>query len=112
MKIRTSSLDESTIVLELEIGDEGDLVDMMDERENGFALFGDAVEIPMAVIDGRLISESWFTTDHLLAIEAHELGHIRMMSAEEPVVEREGIRLLMTSGHSEAAEILKDRGIA
>ena len=38
MKIRTSSLDESTIVLELEIGDEGLLVDMMDERENGFAL--------------------------------------------------------------------------
>ena len=112
MKIRTSNLDESTIVLELESGDDGPLVNMMDERENGFALFGDAVAIPMAVIDGRLMSESWFTTDHLLAIEAHEIGHIRMMSDEEPVAEREGIRLLIASGHSEAAEILKDRGIA
>jgi hypothetical protein len=66
----------------------------------------------MAVVDGRMFKESWFTADHLLAIEAHELGHIRMESSEECVAEREGIRLLEEAGCARAASILKVRGIA
>lgn len=112
MKVRTSELDGKTIVLEVEDGDEGYIVDMLNSRENGFAIFGEAVPVPMAVVDGRLLKEDWFTLDHLLAIEAHELGHIRMKSDEEPVAEREGIKLLLNSGKEEAANLLIDRGIA
>ena len=112
MEVRTSSLDNSTIVIEVEDGDTGDLVKMMDQRGNGFAIMGPAVDIPVAVIDARLLKEEWFTPDHLLAIEAHELGHIRTGSNEEPVAEREGIRLLQQAGHSGAAQLLLERGIA
>ena len=111
MKMRISELDGETLVLELEVGDTGPVVDMMNTRENGFAIFGDAVPVPMAVIDGRLLKEEWFTLDHLLAIEAHELGHLRKLSEEEEVAEREGIRLLAQAGHSTAAGLLKERGI-
>jgi len=85
---------------------------MLDARENGYAIFGEAVPVPMAVIDGRLLEEDWFTRNHLLAIEAHELGHIRMKSEEEPIAEREGIRLLEKNGHWDAARLLHERGIA
>ncbi len=112
MKVRTSILDKKTIVIEVEDGDTGDIVDMLDIRENGFAIFGEAVEIPMAVVDGRLLKEDWFTSNHLLAIEAHELGHILKNSEDEPTAEREGIRLLEINGYREAASILIDRGIA
>lgn len=112
MKVRTSELDGETIVIEVEDGDVGGIVDMLDSRENGFSIFGEAVPVPMAVVDGRLFREAWFTSSHLLAIEAHELGHIRMKSEEEPIAELEGIRLLRTSGHLEAASILIERGIA
>jgi len=111
VKVRTSELDGKTVIIEVEDGDEGDVVDMLDIRENGFAVFGEAVEIPMAVVDGRLLKEDWFTFNHLLAIEAHELGHILMKSEEEEVAEREGIRLLESNGYTEAANILIERGI-
>ena len=111
MKMRISELDGETMVLELEVGDTGPVVDMMDARENGFAVFGEAVPVPLAVIDGRLLEEGWFTSDHLLAIEAHELGHLRKLSEEEEVAEREGIRLLTAAGQTVAAAILIERGI-
>jgi hypothetical protein len=111
MKVRTSKLDGETTVIEVEDGDEGEVVDMLHMRENGFAIFGEAVPIPMAVVDGRLFREEWFTSNHFLAIEAHELGHIRMKSNEEDVAEREGIRLLQEAGYSDAANLLIERGI-
>ena len=112
MIIRTSALDSATMVIELELGDDGDLVEMMDVRQNGFAVMGEDIPLPLAVIDGRLRTEPWFTEDHLIAIEAHELGHIRTGSCDEPTAEREGIRLLDAAGFVGAADILRDRGIA
>ena len=111
MDIRVSSLDNETLVVVIEHGDTGDLVDVMNARGNGYAIMGEAIETPMAVVDGRLLSEDWISSDHLLAIEAHELGHIRTGSLEEPVAEREGIRLLDSMGHTTAADILRERGI-
>ena len=90
MKVRTSELDGETIVIEIE----------------------DGVPVPTAIVDGRLLRENWFTYNHLLAIEAHELGHIRMESKEESIAEREGIRLLKAAGKKEAADLLIERGIA
>lgn len=112
MDVRLSSLDNETLVVVIEPGDTGELVDLMDARGNGFAIMGEAIETPMAIIDGRLLSEDWISGDHLLAIEAHELGHIRTGSTEEPIAEREGIRLLDKNGHTAAAGILRARGIA
>ena len=112
MKVRTSELDGKTIVIEVEDGDEGPFVDLLKIRENGFAIFGEAIEIPMAIIDGRLLKEDWFTFNHLLAIEAHEVGHIITESEEEAIAERKGISLLKASGYDKAAEILIERGIA
>ena len=112
MNVRVSPLDNETLVVVVEPGDTGELVELMDARGNGFAIMGEAMEIPIAVIDGRLLEEDWITCDHLLAIEAHELGHIRTGSLEEPVAEREGIRLLDMMGHTTAADILRERGIA
>lgn len=111
MKVRVSELDGKTIVVEVEAGDEGQIVDMLDIKQNGFAMFGEAVEVPMAIVDGRLLSEDWFTRDHLLAIEAHELGHIRLETCEEAKAETEGIRLLEKNHYLAAAQILMDRGI-
>lgn len=111
MKVRTSKLDNETIVVEIEDGDVGHVVDMLKIRENGYAIFGEGVPVPMAVVDGRLLKESWFTHNHLLAIEAHELGHIRMKSEKEEVAELEGIRLLKSSNYLEAANLLYERGI-
>lgn len=112
MDIRISTLDNETLVVVIEPGDTGDLVDLMDTRGNGFAIMGEAIETPMAIVDGRLLRKDWISGDHLLAIEAHELGHIRTGSTEEPIAEREGIRLLDENGHTAAAKILRDRGIA
>lgn len=112
MKVKTSELDNSTIVIEIEDHDTGPIVEMLDVKENGYAIFGEGVAIPMAIIDRRLFKHDWFTGAHLLAIEAHEVGHIRTRSTDEPTAEREGIRLLEEGGHQEAADILIARGIA
>ena len=111
MKIYVSRLDDETLVVTIESGDTGRIVELMNTRGNGFAIMGEGMEIPIAVVDGRLLKADWITSDHLLAIEAHELGHIRTGSVEEPVAEREGIRLLEMAGHTTAADILRGRGI-
>ena len=111
MKVRTSVLDNKTLVFEVEHGDTGPIVDRLTVEPNGFAIMGEGMPIPVAVVDGRQMDEDWFTADHLLAIEAHELGHIRMNSEEEPVAELEGIRLLEAAGFEAAASLLRERGV-
>jgi len=111
MKVRTSTLDGRTTVIEIEDGDKGPLVKMLDNRGHGYAVFGESIDEPLAVVDARLHCHDWFTHDHLLAIEAHELGHINKFSDDESVAEREGIRLLEKSGHLAAADILINRGV-
>lgn len=111
MKVRTSILDNETLVFEVEDGDTGPLVDRLSVEPNGFAIMGKSLPFEAAVVDARNLKETWFTTDHLLAVEAHELGHIRMNSNDEPVAEKEGIRLLEETGYLYAASLLYDRGI-
>jgi hypothetical protein len=111
MELRLSELDGETLVAVLEPGDKGPLVDLMDERQNGFSIWGEDVDTPVAVIDGRLLEEDWCTNDHLMAIEAHELGHLRLKTIDEEAAEREGMRLLGNAGLAGALDLLKDRGI-
>lgn len=49
------------------------------EFESVFKTAGHAFVIQekkIVAIDGVAVDEEWFTSDHLLVIEAHELGHI------------------------------------
>lgn len=111
MKIRTSELDGKTIVIEVEPGDEGPMIKMLSKRGHGYAVFGPGVQIPMAVIDGRIREEAWCTENHLLAVEAHELGHISMNSDDEPTAEKAAISMLEAKKHFSAAKLLRDRGV-
>ena len=62
----------------------------------------------MIVVDGSLISEEWFTKEHMLVIAAHELAHYRaehaVCDADDPAdVEREADWL--------GSMILKEHGL-
>jgi len=111
MKIRISELDNKTIIVEIEDHDDGPMVDELELRGHGYAIYGEGIDVPMMVIDCRLLSEPWFTQDHMWAIEAHELGHIATNSKDEPTAEREGIRILEYHKKFEAANLLKSRGV-
>ena len=41
MQYRYSELDGETLVIEIEPDDEGELVDLLDSRGHGFAVFGE-----------------------------------------------------------------------
>jgi len=41
-------------------------------------------ELNTIVIDGAVVEEPWFTTEHLMVIQAHELGHYLAKHAVEP----------------------------
>lgn len=110
MQVRTSVLDGETLVFEVEPGDCGPVVDLLEQRPNGYAVFGEEADFPFAVVDGR-IREQGFTDVHVLAIEAHELGHILTGSTDEPTAEYRGIELLEANGYTAAAELLKQRGV-
>ncbi len=112
MQLNMSSLDNyQTLVVYIEPGDSGPMVDMLETRGLGYAVFGEGVDFPFVVIDQRILEEEGYTNDHLLAIEAHELGHVHEKSNDEPTAEHAGIRLLESSGHHAAAELLRERGI-
>ena len=112
MKMYWSGLDDNkTLVLYVEHGDTGPTVDLLDTRGHGFAIFGPDVEVPFAVIDYRLVETHGYTEDHMLAIEAHELGHIHTQSEDEMAAERAGIALLKAAGENAAAKLLIERGI-
>jgi|TARA_B110000467_G_C18049811_1_gene330489 hypothetical protein len=111
MIVRRSILDNSTTVIEIEDGDEGPAVEMLSTRGHGYAIFGEDVPLSMAIIDGRIRGQDWATDDHVLAVEAHELGHIIEQSNDEPTAELKGIELLESAGFFESAKLLKNRGI-
>jgi hypothetical protein len=111
LKIRISELDNKTIIVEIEDHDDGPVVDALETRGHGYAVYGEDIGIPMMVVDGRLLREPWFTQDHMWAIEAHELGHIMTNSEDESTAEREGIKILQIAGLHSAAELLVERGI-
>lgn len=112
MKMHWSGLDDNkTLVLHVEHGDTGPTVDLLDTRGHGFAVFGPDVGVPFAVVDYRLVDTHGYTDDHMLAIEAHELGHIHTQSTDEATAERAGIALLEAAGKEGAAQLLRERGI-
>ena len=72
----------------------------------------------LMVVDGAAVEESWFTMDHLLVIQAHELGHYRAGHGKsahakgDVDIEMEadwlGYRLLISKGERTAAELHRE----
>ena len=48
----------------------------------------------MIVIDGEVVSESWFEEEHLNVIMAHELGHLHMNTEDEVEADFYGLEQL------------------
>ena len=109
MQFRMSSMAEGILVVEVEDRDTGPIVDRLSSQNHGYAIRG--IESPVAVIDGRIVKKRWCTPDHLLAIEAHELGHILADTDDEPTAERKAIEILEEHGFIGAAQILRERGV-
>ena len=72
----------------------------------------------LMVVDGAAVEESWFTMDHLLVIQAHELGHYRAGHGKsahamgDVDIEMEadwmGYKLLLSKGESSAADLHRE----
>ena len=106
MQIRPSALDATVTVIEVESGDEGPMVDMLETRGHGYAILG--VEPKTVVIDRRILRRGR-TQHHLLAIEAHEISHVHFPDADEKETDRAAIRLLSDNKMFMAARILRNR---
>ena len=75
-------------------------------------------EANLMVVDGAAVLEPWFTMDHLLVIQAHELGHYRAghsktaHQAAELEIEMEadwlGYKLLIAKGEVSAADLHRE----
>jgi hypothetical protein len=109
MKFRMSDMASNVLVVEVEDRDEGTVVERLSDQNHGYAIRG--TEYPVAVIDGRIASQGWCTPDHLLAIEAHELGHILADTDDEPTAEAKAIEILTAHGHTAAVKLLRERGV-
>ena len=105
MQVRQSELDQTVTVIEVETGDVGPMVDLLETRGHGFTVLG--IEQRMVVVDGRLRAR--LSRHHLLAIEAHEISHIHFPDADETETDRAAIRLLLNNKLFMAARILRNR---
>ena len=102
METYNCPLDESVTVIEIEADDDF------------HAKFGWACTIlgetqPVIVVDCLIREEEWFTEDHLLAIFAHELGHIQLQSEDEFKADERGMEILWEATHWEAFDLLLAR---
>ena len=107
MNVRLSRFDHSILCIEATSETPKKILDRLDKRGLGFALFGEGLETPMIVIDHR----QGLNSNELLAVEAHEVGHIVSGSTDEATAELVGIAMLRLTGHHGAAELLLNRGI-
>jgi len=107
MNVRPSHVDKDILCCIIESEAPHMILETLKDRGLGFAIWGEGVETPVVVIDNR----DGLTEDQLLAIEAHELGHIMTESDVEVDAELYAIALLRLTGHHTAAQLLLDRGI-
>lgn len=72
----------------------------------------------LIVVDGIIVSKDWFTDDHLLVIEAHEIGHHIIKKKgicedQEHEADKIGLSLIRQHGSNTAEKIydvlMKDR---
>lgn len=107
MEVRSSNFDKNLTVFVVDHDSPPGVLAQLDRSGLGFAMWGSGVPEPFIVIDGRRVSDR----DEMLAVEAHEVGHIMTGSRCESTAELFAIGLLRCSGHHAAAALLLDRGI-
>lgn len=87
----------------------GEVLPVFDQKGHAF-LANDNI----MVVDGGALGESWFTTDHLTVIQAHELGHklaghVGLSNHDNPHMEKEadwlGYNILKNRGMNAAANL-------
>ena len=105
--IRKSRFDNGIMCYEAGADAPQRLRDTLKDRGLGFALFGEDVGTPMIVIDAA----AGLTDEQMIAVEAHEVGHILTGSEDEETAELFAIALLRATGHHTSAQLLLDRGI-
>jgi len=90
---------------------------LYEELSSTFAEMGHAfiaLDEKAIIIDGSVVEEEWFTNDHLLVIEAHEVGHYRAGhqghgdSAQEREADTLGIQALEDAGYKSAAQLHRE----
>ena len=101
--IRKSKFDPGIMCYEAGLDAPQSLRDTLDERGLGFALFGEDVATPMIVIDAA----AGLSRAQMIAVEAHEVGHILTGSEDEETAELFAIAF----GYHTSAQLLLDRGI-
>jgi len=96
-----SPFDKSIPVLVIDPGDEPSRFD----HTYACALFGEDIKTPIIVVDGRILSEDWFTEEHLLVILAHETGHIIARTNNEREADERGLQLIKDAGYEAAYQL-------
>lgn len=108
MHIRHSRFDKDILCFVVkDTTPQNSITQQLEKSGLGFAAFGEGVPHPFVVVDAR----DGRTEDELLAIEAHEVGHVMTGSTDEPTAELFAIALLRASGHPRAAQLLLNRGL-
>ncbi len=105
--IRKSRFNNSIMCYEAGCNAPASIRNTLSERGLGFAIFGEDVVMPMVVIDAA----AGLTRDQMIAIEAHEIGHILTGSTDEETAEVFAIALLRATGYHSSAQLLLDRGV-
>ena len=106
MNVRFSRFNSDIVCIEASEDSPKEILDRLDSHGLGFAVLGSGVDQPLIVIDTR----GNLTEDELLAVEAHEVGHVVSGSADEPTAELHAIAILRLAGHHAAADLLLNRG--
>ena len=74
---------------------------LFDNKGNAFLM----PDKRLIVIDGDVVQQPWFTKNHLLIIEAHELGHLYTKTDDERTADIFGYKLLRKKNKLNAAKI-------
>lgn len=106
-RVRMSKFDPGILCIEATEETDSTILERLNHKGLGMAIFGEGVEMPIIVVDHR----QGLTPDQLLAVEAHEVGHVISRSNDEPTAELNAIAILRLAGHHAAAELLLHRGI-
>ena len=118
---------QDTLIFESPLSEELQVMIVYPEAEN-YSIFKSQFEtsghafllhyLKTIVIDGTVVNEPWFTVDHLMVIQAHELGHYLAGHSKSSQVkeyleiEREadwlGCMLLKEKGYHDASILHKE----
>ena len=78
----------------------------MFENSHAFAVWEDVPQ-PLILLDKDILEAEWFSADHLFAILAHEMAHIKLKSLDEDQCDQKALDILKENGLMDAYDLLK-----